>query len=320
MHRTTHTKQKTGIPAIRRHQVKCLGGNTEEYRRLEEQFVAYCKEMSTLKLDEKKQRAQARIRASSMLNGMRAALGAAKVARTQEWAGGLHKRGRKGVVFCYHRAVAELLSLQLPGRVLTITGDTPKRERQHLVDELGRADFLVGTMDALAHGVNGLEKHAADVAFAELDYTHSKHEQSEGRLRRHGQKTKVNAYYLVAPDTYDEAMLATLRKKWRDAKGIVDGQEAARSGNFAEQVLMSIIAQRPWEKGGKVDWKATATTVRRGMSVQKPGKAGTLTGKVVWVNASQTSCRVAWTDGVESFEMPDGLRAVPTSATLPVPA
>ncbi|MCA1818669.1 MAG: hypothetical protein LC620_01230, partial [Halobacteriales archaeon] len=116
-------------------------------------------------------------------------------------------------------------------------------------------------------------------------------------------------YYLVAPDTYDEAMLATLRKKWKDAKGIVDGHEAARSGNFAEQVLMGIIAQRPWETGAKIDWKAAVDRVRVGQEVQRPGKNAPLAGKVAWVNSGRTSCRVEWNDGLVTFEVPDALRA-----------
>lgn len=252
-----------------------------------------------------------------MLNRMRAALGAAKVAATRTWANQLREEGRKGVVFCYHQAVADVLSRQLPGRTLTVTGKTPRPKRQQMVDRLKRADFLVATMDSMAHGVNGLQDCAQDLAFVELDHTHSKHEQSEGRLRRRGQKGAVHAYYFVAPDTYDEAMLATLQKKWHDAQGILDGQ--GKSRNFAEQVLGSIIAQRPWESG-KVDWKAAGTNLRQGDKVQKPGKNAPLAGRVLWVNRSGTSCRVEWEGGLETFEVPGTLKPVTGADSSGIPA
>lgn len=309
MLRTTHVKEKTGLSTVRRHYVKCTEVDSLEYAQLEAEFIAYCKEMSMIELDDHQTRAKANIRVSGMVNRMRLALGMAKVARTIKWAAKLRAEGRKGVIFSYRKDVVYQLCHQLPGRSIAITGDTPKRERQAQVKAFAKADFLVATMDCLAHGVNGIQQHAADVAFVELDHTHSKHEQAEGRLRRRGQRNRAQSYYFVAPNTIDEALLARLRTKWKDAQGILDGKEASRSGNFAEQILQGIIAQRPWEKGGKIDWKA-AVRVQRGNAVEKPGRNGALRGTVIWVNGDSTSCRVEWEDGLVTFETPEHLRLV----------
>jgi superfamily II DNA or RNA helicase len=247
-----------------------------------------------------------------MINGMRAALGAAKVDKLREMAIKLHSERRRAVIFVYHRDVAHLVAASLPGKTVVITGETPKPERKRILQDFGNADFLVATMRSMSMGVNGLQHAAKDLVFLEYDHAASIHEQAEGRLRRTGQTKRVTAYYMVAPDTIDEASLATLQRKWKDAKGILDGKEAARSGNFAEQVLMSVIAQRPWENGGKIDWSAAGKTrVKRGDQVTKPGRNGPMFGKVVWSNGAKSSCRVEWSDGMTCFEIPSMLTLVP---------
>jgi SWI/SNF-related matrix-associated actin-dependent regulator 1 of chromatin subfamily A len=315
--RTTHGKQRTGILAPKRHQVKCLEGRSDEYQRLEAEFVAYCKYVSQLRPEQKVERAQSRIKASSLLNGMRAALGSAKAVRTVQWATRLREQNRKAVIFTYHKAVALLVKKLLPGKALLITGDTPIKTRQDIVDSLASSDFLVATIDSMGTGVNGLQQHASDLAFVELSYVPTAHDQAEGRLRRHGQKARVQSYYMVTPESYDMAMLSTLQSKWKDAAAIMDGKNAARGGNFAEQVLNSIIAQRPWETG-KIDWRAAGTKITKGMRVQKQGLNGVLVGQVTWVNSGRTSCRVQWdSGGPESYELPGTLTEVPKAKPQP---
>jgi SNF2 family DNA or RNA helicase len=52
------------------------------------------------------------------------------------------------------------------------------------------------------------------VAFAELGWTPALHEQAEDRVHRIGQVSgRVTAWYLIAPDTFDEAMMRLLRRK-----------------------------------------------------------------------------------------------------------
>lgn len=317
MVRTTHTQAKTGVAIVKRHEIKCEGADSKDYRELEDQFVAYCKEVSMLDPKDTVARSRSRIRAAKILNDMRTALGAAKVNKLQEWAVALKAAGRRGVVFTYHRSVAEMLVSRLPGRTGVITGATPRKQRQRIVDHMAGLDFLVATMDTMSHAIDGLQHHAQDLAFVELDHTHSKHEQAEGRLRRDGQRRAVQASYLVAPSTYDEAMLAALAVKWKDAAGIIDGKRGARTVNFAEVVLGNVIQQRPWETGKPIDWKAAAktATVARGNRVSKPGRAGPMEGDVIWVNTSHTSCRVEWAGGLVTFEVPSQLRVLADAAT-----
>jgi SWI/SNF-related matrix-associated actin-dependent regulator 1 of chromatin subfamily A len=311
LHRTTHVKAKTGLNTVQRFYVKCGTARDLEYERLEQEFLAYCKETARLKLlDNKVERAKATIKAAGHIGKMRQALGAAKVGRTVRWAEALRKKGRKGLVFCYHKHVAHELQALLPGKVLMITGDIPIKKRQPIVDQFADADFLVATLDSLAHGVNGLHLHTQSTAHVELDYTSSKHIQAEGRLRRHGQKERVQAYYLVAPNTIDEALLATIRTKYRNAAIVLDGKNSLKHGNFAEKILVGIIAQRPWETGKRIDWKDAIGRLKVGMPVRRLGRRGGPTGQVVWVNRTQTSCQVEWPGSPAVYEVPGTLQQV----------
>ncbi|MFO1534402.1 MAG: helicase-related protein, partial [Thermoplasmatota archaeon] len=134
----------------------------------------------------------------------------------------------------------------LPGRVATITGGTPAPQRRAILDALGHYDFLVATMDSTGYGVDGIQLHASHVAFVELDWTPTKHEQCEGRLHRIGQEEHVNSWYFVAANTIDRAMMEVLEAKWSDIQGVVEGKGEDDSV-FLGKLLRSLVEARAWE-------------------------------------------------------------------------
>ena len=138
-----------------------------------------------------------------------------------------------------HKAVVEAYAKELPGKVAAITGDTNPHTRRVLIDALGQHDFLVATMDSLGQGVDGLQHHANHVAFLELDWTPTKHEQCEGRLHRIGQTEPVTAWYFTAEDSIEGAMIRIIDAKWQDVQGIVDGK--APDG-FMAKALDALLA------------------------------------------------------------------------------
>ncbi len=164
-----------------------------------------------------------------------------KIPAAAEWAETLKGGGERVIFFAYHKNVVAALAKALPGRVATITGDTPQAARRALLDSLDHFDFLVATMDSTGYGVDGIQLHASHVAFVELDWTPTKHEQCEGRLHRIGQTDHVNAWYFVATNTIDRDMMGILESKWADIQGVVEGR--ASDEEFLGEVLRRILAE-----------------------------------------------------------------------------
>lgn len=165
-----------------------------------------------------------------------------KILPVVEWARDMRDSEERVVFFAHHKEVVHRLSKALPGKVATITGDTKPTERRRIVDDFDEYDFLVATMDTMGQGVDGLQWHASHLAFIELDWTPTKHEQCEGRLHRIGQRFPVTAWYFTAADTIEGSMLRTIDAKWRDVEGIVNGRSVDR---FMEKVLTGLLHQGP---------------------------------------------------------------------------
>ncbi|HEX2066485.1 MAG TPA: DEAD/DEAH box helicase [Candidatus Thermoplasmatota archaeon] len=184
------------------------------------------------------------------LTGLRREAALAKVPHAREWVEPLVESGERVVFFAYHKDVVARLAEGLPGRVATITGDTPAPQRRATLDALDRFDFLVATMDSTGYGVDGIQLHASHVAFVELDWTPTKHEQCEGRLHRIGQQEAVNSWYFVATNTIDRAMMGVLESKWSDIQGVVEGR-AEDDSEFLGRLLRSLVAGQGWGSDGK---------------------------------------------------------------------
>lgn len=172
------------------------------------------------------------------LTALRREAALAKIPHVKDWVEPLVGSGERVIFFAYHRDVVAQLAAALPGRVAVITGDVPAPARRAILDALDHYDFLVATMDSTGYGVDGIQLHASHVAFIELDWTPTKHEQCEGRLHRIGQTEHVNSWYFVATNTLDRVVMDVLDRKWSDIRGVVEGQsgEDAFLGDLLRQV------------------------------------------------------------------------------------
>lgn len=177
----------------------------------------------------------------------------AKVEAIAEWGRELAANGERAVIFAYHKRVVHAVAEALPGKPAIITGDTPPPKRRAIIDGLDNYPFLVCTMDATGHGVDGMQMAAGTVAFAELDWTPTKHEQCEGRLHRIGQTRPVDSWYFLARGTIEEAMMRTLESKWADIAGVVEDEEAEDEA-FLDAMVRDLVADRVWEKRAGSRW------------------------------------------------------------------
>lgn len=148
---------------------------------------------------------------------LRQIVGHAKTPATVEFAQGILDSGEKAIIFAIHKEVQgeiyQSLDAAFPGEVVRITGEMGPEDRQASVDafQSGKARAIVCSQRAA--GVGLTLTAASNVVFAEYDWTAASHDQAEDRAHRMGQKSAVNAWYIHAPDTIDEAMAAIVEEK-----------------------------------------------------------------------------------------------------------
>ncbi len=129
----------------------------------------------------------------------------------------------KVVVFAHHIKVLDILCEKLARwGVLRIDGSTSQSQKQARVDEFRkdqRKQVIIGNMMSMGTGTDGLQEVAHRAVFAEPDWVHGVNQQAVDRLDRGGQLTKVQADFLVAPNSFTERVLASALRKhqqtWR---------------------------------------------------------------------------------------------------------
>jgi SNF2 family DNA or RNA helicase len=113
--------------------------------------------------------------------------------------------GRWLVLAWYRDTVIETaakLSKVLSGsNVSVIMGDSSERQRSKAFESYEAGGTLVGTIGALAEGLN--LQSGAQIAFVEQHYLSVSNEQAIGRVYRRGQSRPVLVYNLYAPQTFD---------------------------------------------------------------------------------------------------------------------
>jgi len=215
-----------------------LPADARRYQQAEKEFVSWVEEMR--RHDESRLWGDQLFAGRQHLSRLRREAALGKISAIVEWATDMKESGERVVFFAYHKEVVRRLAKALPGKVAAITGETHATDRRAIVDGFDHFHFLVATMDTMGQGVDGLQWHANHLAFIELDWTPTKHEQCEGRLHRIGQRFPVTAWYFTAADTIEGSMLRTIDAKWRDVEGIVNGRTV---DVFMEKVLTGLLHQ-----------------------------------------------------------------------------
>lgn len=154
----------------------------------------------------------------------------------------LDSSGEKVVIFCWHRDVVDLLMEGFAKYNPTkIYGGMSLRDREDskakfISDESCRV--IVGNIQALGTGVDGLQKVCCKAIFAEFANTITDSLQAEDRLHRGGQDKQVTIYYTCAKDTIDETMMKALDDKRKVLDSVLNGKETDDSD------LLSAILKR----------------------------------------------------------------------------
>jgi len=133
----------------------------------------------------------------------------------------------------------ELSALELP--FLTLTGDTPVRERGAIVRRFQAKEVPVFLLSLKAGGV-GLNLTAADTVI-HLDpwWNPAVERQATDRAHRIGQDQPVFVYKLVVEGSIEERMLALQERKSALADGVL-GSDAAGAVKFSADDLKNLLA------------------------------------------------------------------------------
>jgi SNF2 family DNA or RNA helicase len=153
----------------------------------------------------------------------------AKMDAVEEWIDSfLESCDRKLVVFAHNVDVVDHLSDKYGG--LRVSGRDSLEERQHAVDAFQndpKARVIV--LNLQAGGVGITLTAGSDVVFVQMGWTPGEHDQAEDRCHRIGQKSNVQAWYLLAADTIDEDIYDLVDAKRKIVDAVTEGDEVEQA-------------------------------------------------------------------------------------------
>lgn len=183
----------------------------------------------------------------NMLNDLRHICGQIKVDYAADWIKQYREQtGKPIVVFTHHRDVLKRLAEKFKN-VRTISGDTPSKSRQEIVDDFqeGHIDVLICNTVAAKEGIT-LTK-ADTVVFLEREWTPTDEEQAEDRVYRIGQESQhVHAVYLSCVGTIDEHFDRVVEEKRAVVKAVLDGGNVEQRQGLIKELVKRLKAERGW--------------------------------------------------------------------------
>ena len=173
--------------------------------------------------------------------------GSAKLERLLEIVDEAEETGRKVLIFSYFRSVLDAVARVLGNRARgPITGDTPAKQRQGLVDDFGADPTAVALLAQILAGGTGMNIQCASVVIiCEPQLKPSLEAQAIARAHRLGQVRQVTAHRLLAVKTVDEQLVDRLERKAAEATAYADrsvvADSTAEAVDISEQTLINEI-------------------------------------------------------------------------------
>jgi SNF2 family DNA or RNA helicase len=136
-----------------------------------------------------------------------------KMASIKEWIDNFLESGEKLVVFANHISTQKWLLEEYP-QAAHIFGSDSTEVRQENVDRFQNDnDCKLIICSLVAGGVGITLTASSNVAFIELGWTPSLHEQAEDRIHRITQTMPCTAYYFIAADTVEDEIYKLILSK-----------------------------------------------------------------------------------------------------------
>lgn len=158
-----------------------------------------------------------------MLSRIRKATGLRKIYAAADAVREIIKEGESVVVFAYHTEVIRKLKVELEKfNPLVITGATLKEDRHEIVQEFQNSkDPIPLIANINAAGVGITLTRASKVLIVEPSWVPEENRQAIKRLSRTGQTKRVQAYYLVYPNSIDHLVLNSNVRKNKVIKEVM---------------------------------------------------------------------------------------------------
>src|SRR3954471_4677867 len=227
------------LPAKRQVVVPVALDNEAEYRRAEQDVVAWLREQP-LELSELEAKGQAKLRAERLaqLNTLKRLAARGKLGAALAWIDDFLASEEPLVVFSGNREVQQRVVDRFPG-ALHILGDDSIERREAAVQAFQEADGPRLLVAATRVGGQGVTlTRASNVAFLDLEWTPAMHDQAEDRLHRIGQHDAVTAWYLLAAQTIDETMAELIAHKRGIVGAVTDGRR-----DDTEALVQSVVRE-----------------------------------------------------------------------------
>jgi len=184
----------------------------------------------------------------NMISDLRHICGQIKVDYAADWITQYREQtGKPIVVFTHHRDVLKRLAEKFKD-AKTISGDTPSKNRQQIVDDFqaGHIGILICNTVAAKEGIT-LTK-ADTVLFIEREWTPTDEEQAEDRVYRIGQESQhVHAVYLSCAGTIDEHFDRVVEAKRAVVKSILDGGDVKQRKGLVSELVKRLKKERGWK-------------------------------------------------------------------------
>lgn len=132
----------------------------------------------------------------------------------------------KLVVFAHHHAVLDQLEKGMAKfGCIRVDGSTSARGKAIAVEQFRhdpRKKVILGQLQAIGTGTDGLQDVATHCFFAEASWVHGENEQGVDRLHRMGQKGSVLAQFFVAAGSISERILGKAIAKGKTVEKVLD--------------------------------------------------------------------------------------------------
>jgi SWI/SNF-related matrix-associated actin-dependent regulator 1 of chromatin subfamily A len=181
----------------------------------------------------------------ALLTRAREMVAMAKASQTIELIESAIEQDEKVIVFSCFSNPIHRIHKHFGDAAVLLTGETPGRERQDVVDRFQNDDSVrVFAANIIAGGIGINLTAARQVIFNDLDWVPANHWQAEDRAYRIGQTNTVNVTYMVAEGTVDDFVATLLETKSRLFDAVMGGGDAAISRDVLselEEALGSLI-------------------------------------------------------------------------------
>ena len=226
------------LPEIQHSVVDAEITNRKDYRRAEQDLIGYIGDNVSKVASQKAANAESLV----LMNTLRTLAGRGKINSIKEFVQDfIEGCDRKLLIFAIHREVVD--SIVDLFKCPKVDGSTSSQKRIEIVNAFASNNerVLVGNIQSLGVGVDGLQESCSDLLFVELPDRPADIDQAIGRLERMGAKNAINIYYLLAEKTIDIDLWESLQNKKKVVDGVLRGIDVESSSSVMGDVMRSYL-------------------------------------------------------------------------------